>query len=95
MRLVEPACAFAREAAVADSYRATGAASFGLEVDSGPNAWGWLVSISADNDAFLTSLRCDAGVGGLRPVCDFCPRREPGFAEADVEGPASAESSAL
>lgn len=94
MRPVELLCVLAREAAVAPSYRAA-LASLGLEADSAAIAWGWLTSMSADNDAFRTSLRCVGDVVGLRPVCDFCPRKGPDFAERDEEGPVSAESSAL
>ena len=40
-----------------------------------PISCAWLVSMRQDNDAFLVSLRADVGDGGLRPECDFWPRR--------------------
>ena len=43
-----------------------------------------------DNDAFRASFRCvEGGVGGLRPECDFCPRRLPGFGDKKLLGPAA------
>lgn len=31
----------------------------------------------------------EGGVGGLRPECDFCPRRLPGFGDKKLLGPAA------
>jgi hypothetical protein len=64
------------------------------EGEPDPDAWAWLVSKREDNDAFRTSFRwVDGGVGGLRPECDFWPRRLPGFGERNETGGADVRAS--
>jgi hypothetical protein len=85
MRLVE-LWVFAREAAVCVSYR-----GFTTDPTGAPetDAWICLLSVSDDKDAFRASLRCDGGDGGLRPECDFWPRRLPGLGDKNDEGGAA------
>lgn len=78
MRLVELVCDLARDAAVGASYLAGLIAVEGpaKEAIPEPVAWDVLASINDDSEAFrVRALRCAGGVGGLRPECDFCPRR--------------------
>lgn len=64
-----------------------------------PDAWEVPHSIKEDKDALRVSpLRCvEGGVGGLRPECDFCPRRLPGLGDKKefVGGGGAAESASL
>lgn len=90
---MELVCDLARDAAVGASYLADliAADAPAKEAIPEPVAWDVLASINEDSEALrVRALRCAGGVGGLRPECDFCPRRLPGLGAkrvfVEVEG---------
>lgn len=77
----------ARDAAVGSSYRA--AFDVPEETEPEPDAWLLPVSRRDDKDALRVIRAVEGGVGGLRPECDFWPRRLPGFGERNDDGAAA------
>lgn len=76
IRLLEPFCDFAFEAAVGSSYR-----DLGWKVGTSNEFRDPCFEVSiTDKEAFRVNLRTvEGGVGGLSPECDFWPLKLPGL----------------